>query len=60
MAAEETRSKIADIFAENSRRHILFGRKLILLIQVRSRDFNLAAVGSCPVLWNGSEFFFSK
>jgi len=60
MAAEEIRQKTADIFANNSRRHILFGRKLILLIQVSSRDFNLATVDSCPVLWNGSEFFISK
>ena len=60
VAAEEIRQKIADIFANNSRRHILFGRKLILLIQVSSRDFSLTMVGSCPVLWNGSEFFISK
>jgi hypothetical protein len=59
-AAEEIRQKTADIFANNSRRHILFGRKLILLIQVSNRGFNLATVGSCPVLRNGSEFFISK
>ncbi len=56
----EIRQKIAGIFANNSRRHILFGRKLILLIQVSRRDFSLAMVGGCSVLWNGSEFFISK
>jgi RNAse (barnase) inhibitor barstar len=60
MAAQEICQKIADIFANNSRRHILFGRKLILLIQVSSRDFSLATVGDCVVLWNRSEFFISK
>ncbi len=60
MAAEVIRQKIADIFANNSRGHILFGRKLLLLIKVSNRDFCLAAVGGCPVLWNGAEFFISK
>ena len=51
---------IADIFANNSRRHILFGRKLILLIQVSSRTFEMSNVGASPVLWNGSEFITPK
>jgi RNAse (barnase) inhibitor barstar len=52
--------KIADIFANNSRRHILFGRKLILLIQVSSRDFEMPNVGGSPILWNSAEFFNTK
>jgi len=51
---------IADIFAGNSRRKLLFGRKLILLIQVDNRSFELSKVGGCPVLWNGREFFIRK
>ena len=57
---KETGQKIADIFANNSRYHILFGRKLVLLVQVNNPDFRLAEVGSCPVLWNSAEFFTSK
>ena len=51
---------IADIFANNSRRHILFGRKLILLIQVSSRTFEMSNVGGTPIMWNGAEFFITK
>jgi RNAse (barnase) inhibitor barstar len=51
---------IADIFANNSRRHILFGRKLILMMQVSSRTFEMSSVGSSPILWNGAEFFITK
>jgi RNAse (barnase) inhibitor barstar len=51
---------IADIFANNSRRHLLFGRKLILLMQVSSRKFELPKVGGCPVVWNAREFFIGK
>jgi RNAse (barnase) inhibitor barstar len=57
---QQVGQKIVDIFANNSRRHILFGRKLILLIQVSSRGFNLADVGGSPVLWNGTEFFVGR
>lgn len=51
---------IADIFANNSCRHLLFGRKLILLMQVSSRNFDLPKVGGCSVLWNDREFFIGK
>jgi RNAse (barnase) inhibitor barstar len=51
---------IADIFANNSRRHILFGRKLILLLQVSDRTFKMSNVGGSPILWNGTEFFITK
>jgi RNAse (barnase) inhibitor barstar len=57
---KETAHKIVDIFARNSRYHILFGRKLILLIQVTQSAFQLPAVGACPVFWNGAEFFTKK
>ena len=57
---KEIGQKIVGIFANNSRRHILFGRKLILLIQVSSRNFSLLEVGGTPVFWNGSEFFISN
>lgn len=47
---------LVEAFANNSRRHILFGRKLLLLVQVNSRDFKLMDVGSCPVFWNRLEY----
>ncbi len=57
---EEIGQNIVDVFANNSRRHILFGRKLILLIQVSSRAFEMPNVGATPILWNGAEFFITK
>lgn len=56
----EIGQKIVDIFANNSRRNILFGRKLILLVQVSSRNFEMSDVGGSPVLWNGAEFYIAK
>ena len=57
---QEIGQKIADIFASNSRLHILFGRKLILLLQVSTLNFNLPDVGGSPILWNGAEISIAK
>jgi hypothetical protein len=48
---------LADIFAHNSRYHMLFGRKLLLLLQVTTRDYKPGEVGAYPVLWNQAEFY---
>jgi RNAse (barnase) inhibitor barstar len=60
LVEKETAYSIVDIFAQNSRHHILFGRKLLLLLQVTTPTFQLPAVGACPVFWNGAEFFTKR
>lgn len=57
---KETAHNIVDIFAQKSRYHMLFGRKLLLLLQVTQPAFQLPAVGACPVFWNGAEFFTKR
>jgi RNAse (barnase) inhibitor barstar len=52
--------KLLDIFANNSRQHILFGEKLLTLVQVDDPNYQIEPVGSCPVLWNGAEWLNSK
>ncbi len=51
---------LLDIFADNSRRHILFGKKLLTLIQVDNPNYQIDPIGSSPVLWNGAEWLNSK
>ncbi|MBP9103646.1 MAG: barstar family protein [Chitinophagaceae bacterium] len=51
---------LLDIFANNSRRHILFGEKLLTLVQVDNPDYEIESVGSCPISWNESEWLNSK
>lgn len=57
---KEIGQNIADIFANNSRRHMLFGQKLILLLHVKIRAFKMSNVGGCPIPWNRAEFFETK
>lgn len=52
--------KLLDIFADNSRRHILFGEKFLTLVQVDNANYRIENVGSCPVLWNGAEWLNSS
>jgi len=47
---------LADIFASSSRYHALFGRRLIMMLQVDECSFHLPPVGACPVIWNRKEF----
>jgi len=42
---------LLDIFANNSRRHILFGNRLLTLIQVDNRNYEIDDVGACSVSW---------
>jgi len=51
---------ILDIFAGSSRLHLLFGDKLLTLVQVDDPNYEIALVGGCPVLWNGAEWLNSK
>jgi len=51
---------MVDVFASSSRFHSLFGRRLILLVQVDDGRFHLPPVGASPVVWNRKEFFDSS
>ena len=51
---------LLDIFADNSRRNILFGKKLLTLVQVDNPNYQINPIGSTPVLWNGAERLNSK
>lgn len=48
--------RLLDVFANNSRRHILFGKKLLTLAQVEDPNYQIPPIGACPVLWNNSEW----
>jgi len=47
---------LLDTFASSSRLHILFGEKLLTLVQVDKPDYKIKSVGCCEVLWNGAEW----
>ncbi len=51
---------LLDVFANNSRRHMLFGEKLIVLAQVDNPDFRIDSVGGSPVCWNKKEWLESN
>jgi len=51
---------LLDIFALNSRQHMLFGEKLLTLVQVDNPNYQIDPVASSPVLWNGAEWLDSK
>lgn len=51
---------LLDVFADNSRKHILFGDRLIVLAQVDKPDFRIEPVGATSVIWNKQEFLDSK
>ena len=51
---------LLDVFADNSRKHILFGERLIVLAQVDSPDFKIDPVGATIVSWNKQEWLDSK
>ena len=46
---------LLDIFALNARRHLLFGKKLLMLVQVDDADYKIDLIGATPVLWNDAE-----
>ncbi len=51
---------IADIVENASRRHLLFGRWLLLLLQVADGSFELPTVGARGVGWNPKEWLTSN
>jgi RNAse (barnase) inhibitor barstar len=51
---------LLDILANNSRLHILFGKKLLTLVQVDNPEYEIKPVGACGVLWNVKEWPNSK
>ena len=57
---KNTAHSLLDIFANNSRRHMLFGKKLLTLVQVDNPNFQSDKVGACGVLWNEAEWLNSK
>ena len=58
--AKQYAHDLLDIFANKARLHMLFGRKLLTLIQVDDPNFEIPAVGACPVSWNRKERLNSK
>jgi RNAse (barnase) inhibitor barstar len=49
-------SDLLDVFATQSRRHLLHGRRLIALVQSDDPRLSVEPVGACPVLWNPREW----
>ncbi|MEZ4800277.1 MAG: barstar family protein [Flavobacteriales bacterium] len=47
---------LLNIFANNSRLHMLFGSRLIVLAQVDNPNYKIDQVGATPVKWNGAEW----
>lgn len=51
---------LLDVFADNSRKHMLFGERLIVLAQVDNPVFKIDPVGATTVSWNKQEWLNSK
>jgi hypothetical protein len=49
-----------DIFASQSRRHLLFGERLLVLLQSDDPRLLVRPVGACPVGWNRREWLDSS
>jgi RNAse (barnase) inhibitor barstar len=47
---------LLDILAWNARRFLLFGRRLLVLLQSDDPQLALAPVGATPVMWNPREW----
>jgi hypothetical protein len=47
---------LLDIFAGASRQAMLFGRRLVVLVQTEDRDLNFATLGAVAALWNRREW----
>jgi hypothetical protein len=53
-------ARVADIFAGVARRGLLFGHRMLCLLQVDDPRFSLPPVGATPVSWNHAEWLDSK
>ena len=51
---------LLDIFADNSRRHMLFGERFFVLAQVDNPKFKIDPVGATAVSWNEQEWLVSN
>jgi RNAse (barnase) inhibitor barstar len=60
IADKDLAHSLLDIFADNSRVHILFGEKLLTLVQVDNPNFQINPIGSTAVSWNAAESLNSK
>ncbi|HVP60757.1 MAG TPA: barstar family protein [Myxococcaceae bacterium] len=47
---------LLDVFAAESRNHLLRGRRLMVLVQTDDPRLSIRAVGECPVGWNLREW----
>lgn len=47
---------LLDIFAQNARRQILFGKRLIALVQVDNPNYQPREVGATSAIWNKAEW----
>jgi RNAse (barnase) inhibitor barstar len=55
-----TAQVLLDILQDNSRWHLLFGRRFIALAQSSDPELAFDRVGSCPVTWNRREALRAK
>ena len=51
---------LLDVFADNARKHMLFGERLLILSQVDNPNFRIEPVGATPIIWNRQEWLNSK
>ena len=58
LASEDRRTAqaVLDILADNARRLLLFGRRLLVLVQSDDPRIAFQPVGASPVLWNRKEW----
>ncbi|HLM62072.1 MAG TPA: barstar family protein [Pyrinomonadaceae bacterium] len=47
---------VLDILETNSRTYLLFGRRLLTLLQSNDPEIQFKSVGACPVSWNNREW----
>jgi RNAse (barnase) inhibitor barstar len=55
----DTIHNILDTFVTNARLHFLFGKRMIILVQVSNSRINIKPVGSYPICWNDKEWLIS-
>lgn len=53
---KQTAHAILNVMADSSRLHMLFGNRVITLVQVDNPDFEIDPVGQTSVIWNGLEW----
>jgi RNAse (barnase) inhibitor barstar len=47
---------LLDVFVTNARQHFIFGKKLLILVQVDNPDFIIEPVGAIGLYWNDKEW----